>query len=554
MINQANLYESLIANTGAIPRMAEPRPPKLSSAIVPWRRDADGNVEVYWVRRSPKLKFMGGWRAFPGGGLQKADAEIEASARLHGRPRALTDLPPDAGMPASDAPAAVTPNDHPGIVACALRELFEETGILPSVESGVEGEIDAEQLHTQRRRVLDAESQKRGAGAVAFADMLRDLDVHLDAERLTFAGRWLTPPIAPLRFDNRFFLLHWPASQAVQPSILPGELVEGSWVRPAAALDAWWQGDVITSPPILHLLRVLGEDGPESAAGLRRLRVPDEANLGPYRCIEFRPGVILLPLETPTLPPATHTNAFLLGTRETVLVDPGSPLPAQIEGLQAAVTDARAKRGLDIRAIWLTHHHPDHVGGVEALRRFLDVPVLAHPLTAERLAPRIRIDEHLTEEQHVTLHGTPEHAAPDMTIRVLHTPGHARGHLSFYDERWGSLLGGDITAGLGTIVVDPPEGDMDDYLASLARLRDLGARTLFPAHGPASTDPAAKFQEYIDHRLWREQRILDAWQAGQRQPADMVGSVYDDVPAVAHPVAARQLEAHLARLRKHGRL
>lgn len=554
MINQANLYESLIANAGSIPkmtepRMAEPRAPKLSAAIVPWRRDADGNVEVYWVRRSPKLKFMGGWRAFPGGGLQKADAEVEASARLQGRPQALTDLPPDAGMPASDAPAAVTANDHPGIVACALRELFEETGILPLMHGADGTTAETEPLHRARERVLDVESQQRGAGAVAFADMLRDLDMRLDAERLVFAGRWLTPPIAPLRFDNRFFLLHWPASEALQPSILPGELVEGAWVRPQVALDAWHQGDVITSPPILHLLRVLGQDGPENDAGLHRLRVPDEANLGPYRCIQFRPGVILLPLETPTLPPATHTNAFLLGTREAVLVDPGSLLQTQIDGMQVAVSDARTTRGLDIRAIWLTHHHPDHVGGVEALRRFLDVPVLAHPLTAERLAPRIRVDEHLVDEQRITLQGE-----PDMTIRVLHTPGHARGHLSFYDERWGSLLGGDITAGLGTIVVDPPEGDMDDYLASLARLRDLGARTLFPAHGPASTDPAAKFQEYIDHRLWREQRVLDAWHAGQRQPADMVGSVYDDVPTVAHPVAARQLEAHLARLRKHGRL
>jgi glyoxylase-like metal-dependent hydrolase (beta-lactamase superfamily II) len=95
---------------------------------------------------------------------------------------------------------------------------------------------------------------------------------------------------------------------------------------------------------------------------------------------------------------------------------------------------------------------------------------------------------------------------------------------------------------------------MDDYLASLQRMRDLAPRTLFPAHGPAAADGARKLQETLEHRLWREERVLAAWREGRRDPEAMLPTVYDDVPAEAWPLAARQIVAHLERLRRRGRL
>jgi glyoxylase-like metal-dependent hydrolase (beta-lactamase superfamily II) len=304
---------------------------------------------------------------------------------------------------------------------------------------------------------------------------------------------------------------------------------------------------VITAPPILHLLRVLAEDGPE--AGLARMRNPVEANLGPHRRIEFQPGVVLFPLPTPTLPPAAHTNCYLLGFGEAVLVDPGSPYEQEIAGLLEAVA-AAAEQGRRVGAIWLTHHHPDHVGGVERVRAALGVPVLAHPATAERLAPLgIGVDGALEDGQRIVLAGDPE-----LRVRVLHTPGHARGHLCFLEERTGAVIAGDLIAGFGTIVIDPPEGDMDDYLASLVRVAELEPRTLFPAHGPTVRAAVAKLHEYVEHRLWREDRILEAWRSGLREPMELVRRVYDDVPEIAHPLAARQLQAHLDRLERRGKL
>jgi glyoxylase-like metal-dependent hydrolase (beta-lactamase superfamily II) len=356
----------------------------------------------------------------------------------------------------------------------------------------------------------------------------------------------LTPPLGPIRFDNRFFLLEWAADRKQQPRVIDGELVAGEWVRPIEAYRRWESGEVVTAPPILHILKVMAEEGP--LEGLARLREPFEANLGPFRKIEFRPGVLMFPLRTPTLPPATHTNAYILGRSETVLVDPGSPFPEAVEGMVRAVRELDDTDGRRVSAIWLTHHHPDHVGGVQRLREALGVPVAAHAETAKRLSSvGIEVDRHLVDGERVILAGE-----PPFPVLVSHTPGHARGHLTFYDEDGGSLLGGDLIAGFGTIVVEPPEGDMDAYLASLERMRDLGARALFPAHGPPTIAVEEKLTEYLEHRLWRESKILDAWNEGLRDLGDLVPIVYEDVPEKAHPLAARQLEAHLIRLERLG--
>ncbi|HXO30319.1 MAG TPA: MBL fold metallo-hydrolase, partial [Thermoanaerobaculia bacterium] len=512
----------------------------------PWRRSARSGtsgangLEVFWVKRGEALPFMGGWHAFPGGGLSRSDAEIAVIP-----PNALAEPAP----PARPQPAAAD-DLPPGILACAIRELFEETGILlAQPAAGTEAAPDPAQIAEARSALL---------GGRSFAAVLRDLGCIADASRLVYAGRWLTPPFAPLRFDNRFFLLEWPAAEATQPEVQPGELEAGAWVEPAAAWQSWRLGDVLAAPPILHLLQVLGEDGPD--AGLPRLRHPVEADLGPVLRVELRPGVLMFPLVTRTLPPALTTNAYLLGFGDAVLVDPGASDPAEIERLVAALAAAQERLGRRVTAIWLTHHHPDHVAGVPALRQRLGVPVLAHPATAERLAAHGDVggmgglDGTLGDGQQVTLAGQGRPEAPDLLVQIVHTPGHARGHLCFLELGQRSLLAGDMVAGLGTIVVDPPEGDMDDYLASLAKLVALAPRTLFPGHGPAVKNAVPKLREYIEHRLWREARVLASWREGRREPEAMLPTVYDDVPREAWPLAARQVLAHLARLRRAGQL
>lgn len=527
----APFYESLLRRL-----IAQPPPvPKIraSAAVVPWRFGERGELLVYWVLRNPELPFMGGWHAFPGGGQNKSDTQcpLHEEARDGG---GQTRPGPEIG----DAElATLGPDVPPGLLVCAIRELFEESGLL--LERGVLAGTPPADLAELRADLLE--------GRRDFAELVTQRGFQLAAGELVFAGRWLTPPMGPMRFDNRFFLLHWPAEIGLEPEVIEGELMTGEWIEPHAALAQWQAGEAVAAPPIVHLLRVLDEVGPGRASG--RLLDSAEADIGPMRRIELRPGVILMPLRTPTLPPAAYTNAFLLGQEELVLIDPATPYPDEQQRLLAAL-DAVQAQGRRIRAIWLTHHHGDHIGAVELCRRHLGVPVLAHPASAPGLsAAGIELDDFLHGGERIELGGD-----PPFWVRVVHTPGHTRGHLCFYDERFGSLITGDLMSTLSTIVIDPPEGDMDAYLDSLEKVAALSPRALFPSHGPLALLAMERLEALHRHRLAREEKVLAAWRAGKRTPAAMVAEVYDDTPPALHPVAERQIAAHLERLTKLGLL
>lgn len=484
------LYERVLAAAGG--SLPAPRPPRPSAAVVLWRA-SPGGLEVYWIRRGSQLPFMGGWHAFPGGAVDRSDTAIA----LDGEPAHPSAQ--RATSPSPEVEAPTEPDLAPGVVAAALRELEEEVGI------------------------------------------------RLAPARLVFAGRWLTPPFGGPRFDSRFFLAEWRPADG-EPLPVPPESEHGEWITPATALARLTAGAAITAPPVAHLLRALAEDGPVRA--LPRLLDTRDASLGPLRRVEFRPGILMFPLAAATLPPATHTNCFLLGCGEAVLVDPGSPFPEENDRLIAALGAARERLGREVVEIWLTHHHPDHVGGVETLRRALRVPVASHRATAQRLAGAgIAIDRELVDGERRSLAGDP-------TIELIarHTPGHARGHLAFEVLPGMDLIGGDLVAAFGTIVIDPPEGDMDDYVASLESLSGRGYRTLFPSHGAPILDVDGKLAEYVAHRLARERQVLEHYRGGLREPDALLPAVYPEVPEAVRPLATRQIVAHLERLRRRGEI
>jgi glyoxylase-like metal-dependent hydrolase (beta-lactamase superfamily II)/8-oxo-dGTP pyrophosphatase MutT (NUDIX family) len=527
-VSSSGLYENVLSRLGERFDKPTSAKPRTSASVAPWRRGADGEIEVYWVRRSPMLRFMGGWRAFPGGGLAAEDLETP----VRGVPRGI-----DTPFEMDDVPGAdaeLPPNLVDGLTCCVLRELFEETGILVTTDdSEVPARPRAEQA---RREMLDQQTP--------FPRILGELGVTLDGAKLVYAGRWVTPPFSTIRFDARFFLLEWPEERALQPTIIKGELDQGEWIRPAEAIQRWRRGEALLAQPLLHILRVMLRDGPENGIPLL---LPGPQGPTPNR-IEFRREISAVPLRTDTLPPATHTSAYLLGRQEMVLIDPGSGAPDQLESLKRVIRDAGKRENGIVKAIWLTHHHPDHIGGVQAMRRELGVPVCAHPLTAERLEKYgIEVDQPLLDGQTIILAGD-----PPVSVSVLHTPGHARGHLCFYEQGSASLIAGDMVASNSTIVIDPPEGDMDAYLHSLSRLIALQPNVLLPAHGSMIANAVDRLQALYDHRLRREQAVLDAWKKGLRDTAEMVPEVYADISEREYPLAERQIQAHIERLRKLG--
>jgi ribonuclease/clavin/mitogillin len=265
---------------------------------------------------------------------------------------------------------------------------------------------------------------------------------------------------------------------------------------------------------------------------------------------EVAPGIETFPARTPTLPPATHTQSYALGTRQLVLVEPATPYDderrAWLEWARGLISSGR-----ELLAIVLTHHHADHVGGAEHFAKELGTPLWAHALTADRL-PELRIDRLLDEGDCILLDGpTPQ------AWQVLHTPGHARGHICLFEPTARHVVVGDMVASEGTILVERRDGDMAVYLASLRRLAGLGAEVGLPAHGAPIPGPTRLFEHYVSHRLMREEKIRAAVAAagpGGTDPPAILPVAYDDTPSAAWPFALLSVEAHLDKLVHDGRI
>jgi glyoxylase-like metal-dependent hydrolase (beta-lactamase superfamily II) len=222
------------------------------------------------------------------------------------------------------------------------------------------------------------------------------------------------------------------------------------------------------------------------------------------------------------------TNTWLVGREPCWIVDPGPDLPAHIERVAA---DAGARGGLG--GIVLTHDHADHAGGVGALlERVGEVAVGAArwPGAGERLAG----------------------GAVFGPFTAIATPGHAPDHLAFLAGR--TLFTGDAVLGRGSVFIAPNPGAMRGYLEGIDRMLALDAGVICPGHGPLVLEPRAKLEEYRDHRLDRERRLVAALADGLRTPDELLDRVWADAPAVLRPAAAITLAAHLGKLAEEGRL
>lgn len=489
-----------------LPPPPAPAPAQDAAAVILVRRGPGGH-EVFWLKRDKALRFGAGFYAFAGGKVEREDAGIAVRGAQG----------PDAAF-----------------IAAAARELFEETGVLKA--RGAEG-LGLRELDALRQAVLDR--------TLRFGDLLANRGYALYADDFVPAGRWVTPPYLPVRFDARFFLVEAPAGHAA--AAWPGEHSWGGWTRPAEALQQWENGSALLHPPNLHALKVLAR-GFDVAETARVLWHPDHCVDHVSERIEFQRGILVYPLRTPTLPPATHTNAYVLGTGECLLVDPGAPDDAEADRLVRFVTSL-APEGYRPRAVVLTHHHRDHVGGARRVSEGLGVPVWAHRRTADR-AP-VPVARTLEDGEVLELDGQ-----RPMRWRVLHTPGHARGHVTLVDEATRAAIVGDMVAGVGTIVIDPPEGDMAEYLRQLKRLAELPVGTLYPAHGPVMPDGVAKLEEYLAHRAWREAKVLEALASFARPVSveEVVPRAYDDVAAGVFPIAERSTLAILEKLEAEARV
>lgn len=467
----------------------------------------------------------------------------------------------------------------------AIRESFEELGILlvqhPDGRWPSQAEIDCLERQT------DFYPQMHARGYTVAADHVYNL------------AHWTTDRDLPRRFDVPFLVARMPdGQQAVADET---EQFEPVWVRPADALAQHGIGQFLIIFPTIRTLerlqefstvddvlrmcaggQVLWASCPRAGllAGKESRHMEHEACFGELALVcpdgqivhtldwqyaqpvPLLKHVMRLTAPNPGLMTGPGTNTYIVGTAETgyIVIDPGPADAGHVERIVLAT-------GGDIGAIVCTHSHADHSPAARPLQALCrsSPPILGLSSTPTaranaRFVPDITLQNHELLRQY--LRGLEAENSLQITLHVIHTPGHAANHLCLVLQEDGLLFSGDHILNGSTTIIDPPDGNMTAYLDSLDTLATacdtFDIDFILPAHGyvlthcvgPEHRGGARRAIEALKaHRLQREAKVMAAM---RQQPDgsidDLLPLVYDDVPDRLWPIAARSLIAHIERV------
>ena len=527
----------------------EPAVPRPAATVLLLRDGAGGSgVEVLMTRRSPTASFAPSAYVFPGGGIDAADSQAH---RIAARRPGQSDL-------------------HLTQAIAAIRESYEELGVLLARDADGRPADDADIAALRRDAPFAAQCNARG--------------LTLSADQVYVLAHWITDRDLPRRFDVPFLVARMPGGQA--PVADEAEQFEPVWVRPADALARHQAGSFFMIFPTIRTLERLkkfetvdavlaacaselplwtscpragflhGAEARymehESAYGELELISPDGQIV---HHLDWRTGapvrllrnVMRLTAPNPGVMTGPGTNSYLVGDPDSgyIAIDPGPNEPDHLQQLWHAA-------GGDIRMIVCTHSHADHSPGARPLQALCKhrPPILGRSsASTARPASEFRPDRELADGEQLTVDGS----GTQHTLEVIFTPGHAANHLCLVLLQDGLLLSGDHILNGSTTVVDPPDGNMTDYLDSLDRLSAACDRHaigfILPAHGYVLGSAKQAIAQLKAHRLKREAKVLAAMRSRPDGSLEQwVELAYDDVPPRMWPVAQRSLLAHVQRL------
>jgi glyoxylase-like metal-dependent hydrolase (beta-lactamase superfamily II)/8-oxo-dGTP pyrophosphatase MutT (NUDIX family) len=518
-------------------------------------REAAGAPEVLMLQRTSKAVFLPGAYVFPGGALDEDDASPRAAQRVLG----LDDTQASARLGLEFGGLAYW--------VAAARECFEESGILLAWDE------ERRPIKPGRAAELERFRDLLNAGSLLFSDFLAREKLFIPAQDIAYYSHWITAPGRPRRFSTRFFVACAPAGQAGAHD--RNETVHSVWVSARGALEKEKSRELELIFPTRSTLADLAAFGSPQAILAHAKSLGDiEVNAAcwaldhegsqrlfrradaPYyeihwsdpeergnTCFVIQPGipkrldryVTRITAPNPGAMTGPGTNAYLVGEKELAVIDPGPSIDTHLAAMQAAGAGR-------VRWILTTHTHVDHSPAAEQLQAATGAEVIGMP------AP-----EHGNQDRHFKPDRVPAHgerlALGGVTLRAIHTPGHASNHLCYLLEQTKMLFTGDHVMQGSTVVINPPDGDMRKYLGSLEALLAEDIAIIAPGHGYLIGAPHKEVRRLVAHRLAREAKVTAALaRGGERSLEELVPEVYDDVPARLHPVAARSLLAHLQKL------
>jgi glyoxylase-like metal-dependent hydrolase (beta-lactamase superfamily II)/8-oxo-dGTP pyrophosphatase MutT (NUDIX family) len=514
----------------------KPRP----AATLALLRDTAEGTQVLMLQRTPSAVFLGGAYVFPGGSLDTADTDPRLLARVRNLP---------AETPSIDYWVA------------AIRECFEEAGILLACDD------DGAPIAAERAARL-AQDRSR-----PFIELLESEDLYIPAGELAYIGHWVTAPKRPRRFDTRFFAAIAPHGQAGLHDSL--EMVDTLWISPREALERGARGEIELVYATQHTLKEL-KDFATAAEAMQYVRGkkeieenravlavgregekifrradpqyheihwsdPQETGTTTYDLVAGEPKrldkwVTRLTAPNPGMMTGPGTNTYIVGADSArAVIDPGPDIGSHIEKILAFA---------NIKWVLCTHTHHDHSPAAAAIKAATGAQVLGRPAPAGQDAT-FKPDFIVDNGQRIQI----GEMSGSITLRAIHTPGHASNHLCYLLEETRMLFTGDHVMQGSTVVINPPDGDMRAYLKSLERLLDEQIAIIAPGHGYLIGAPPKEIRRLIAHRLAREEKVVNALvKIGPASVDELLPLVYDDVPARIHRVAARSHTAHLDKL------
>ena len=254
--------------------------------------------------------------------------------------------------------------------------------------------------------------------------------------------------------------------------------------------------------------------------------------------MEIIAGVHLIPVDAYAIFGVYAPNIYSVVSEQVVLIDTGY----KDEKLADVIIDYLDKVGKSkLSHIFITHPHPDHIGGCQHIREVTGAKVVVHSGSknqAEKLG--LNADLFVEDGEIIDIDGT--------EIEIIHTPGHTSGNMCLFLRKKGILFTGDHVLGIGTTVIDLTDGDMAQYIRSLEKLLNYDIRLICPGHGPLIREPKRKIKELVDHRVEREKQILLCLSRGKENVKDMVAEIYPELDPRLADLANMQVLAHLKKL------
>ncbi|HYI86313.1 MAG TPA: MBL fold metallo-hydrolase, partial [Burkholderiales bacterium] len=457
-------------------------------------------MEVLMLQRTQNAAFLGGAYVYPGGSLDPQDSDMQRVVGLT-EAQANERLQIDAGAIA--------------YYVAAIRECFEEAGILLARDrNGLPVTADrAESLMHWREK--------------PFREMLEAEDLYIPAGDLAYFGHWITAPGRSRRFNARFFVALAPQGQ--RGSNDANETVHDVWITAREALERGARGEIqlvdatqttlkdlsrFSDPraayeyarnlPAVDENRACWAQGKEGPKIFRRRDPqyfeihwsdPEETGQTSYDIITGEPKrldqrVTRLTAPNPGVMTGPGTNTYYVNG---AVIDPGPAIESHIERI--------LKLG-PIKLIVCTHTHLDHSPAAAAIKAASGAQVLGRPAPAGQDAT-FKPDFVVENGQRIELDG-------GVTLRAIHTPGHASNHVCYLLEQTKMLFTGDHVMQGSTVVINPPDGDMRAYLQSLERLLGEDIAIIAPGHGYLIGAPHKELRRLIAHRLNRERKVVAA--------------------------------------------